>query len=87
MKKKKKGSASAQANAEKKKEDQLLLKDRLNQEVLQKFYAKKEAWQQEADRAEALARQQRLEAQRQREKNKSFEELLHESELNWRAFT
>lgn len=68
------------------KEEKLLLKDRLNLDVLQQFKEKKEKWQAEAAQKEEQARQQRLEEQRQREKNKSFEELLNESNMNWKQF-
>lgn len=88
MKKKKQRAVQSrptQANPEQR-EEKLLLKDRLNLDVLNQFKEKQEKWKEEADQKEEAARQKRLEEQKQREKNKSFEELLNESSLNWKQF-
>ena len=68
------------------KEEKLLLKDHLNAEVLKQFQEKKVAWKEEADEKARIAHEEKLAEQKEREKNKSFEELLNESNLNWKQF-
>ena len=68
------------------KDDSLKLGNRINQDIMsrlrqtQKELAEAEQVKKEAE--EARKREER----KQREKNKSFEELLGESNLNWKNF-
>ncbi|TXK87792.1 DUF3886 domain-containing protein [Parageobacillus sp. SY1] len=65
--------------------DELLtLKDRLNEELFAKLKEKKRELEQQEQRRKEEAR--RREEQRKREKQKTFEELLNESNLDWRNF-
>ena len=70
-----------------KQEDTALhLGDLLNDDVLGKLRQKKGEWEEaEKKRLEEAERLKREERKR-REKNKSFEELLNESDLNWKKF-
>ena len=70
----------------KKKQEAGTLGDQLNEDLLSKLQSKKtELKQQEADREES-ERLRRIEERKRREANKSFEELLNESELDWKSF-
>ena len=68
------------------KEDSLKLGDRINQDIMSQLRQKQkeltEAEQVKKEAEEARKREER----KQREKNKSFEELLGESNLNWKNF-
>ncbi|MGP4074314.1 YqkE family protein [Halobacillus sp. K22] len=62
------------------------LSEQLNEDVLTRLRSKKsELKQHEAERHEQ-ERQRRLEERKKQEANKSFEELLNESELDWKTF-
>lgn len=62
------------------------LGDMLNEEMVEQLkHAKKNLSKQEKERKEAAEEQKRQE-RREREKNKSFEQLLSESELDWKKF-
>lgn len=64
----------------------LYLGDLLNDDVRGKLRQKKGEWEEaEKKRLEEAERLKREERKR-REKNKSFEELLNESDLNWKKF-
>ncbi|MET3696198.1 uncharacterized protein DUF3886 [Bacillus oleivorans] len=62
------------------------LKDRLNPEILKKMQETKlelkEIEKKKAEAEEARKREERM----YREKNKSFEELLNESNLDWKKY-
>ncbi|MFC5463216.1 YqkE family protein [Lederbergia graminis] len=75
-----------QHNKQKKDSDALTLKDGLNIETLEKLKQtqKQLLEQEEAKKAAEKARLQK--ERKQREKNKSFEELLNETSLNWKDF-
>lgn len=64
----------------------MTLKDQLDTALLQKLQAKKQQLKKEEKQKEELEAKRRQEERRQREKNKSFEELLNESNLDWRQF-
>jgi hypothetical protein len=66
------------AKQKKKSEDQLSLKDQLDTSLLEQLKQKKKALEAE--------RKKREEARKQAEKNKTFEQLLGESDLNWKQF-
>ncbi|MGD6966909.1 YqkE family protein [Rossellomorea vietnamensis] len=66
--------------------EELTLKDTLQSDVFQALKdKKKELEKEETTRKEEEAEKKRQEA-RQREKNKSFEELLGESSMNWKDY-
>ncbi|MCA1009588.1 YqkE family protein [Halobacillus halophilus] len=70
----------------KKEEREGTLSKQLNEDVLAKLRSKKsELKQSEAERLEQ-EKQKRLEERKKKEANKSFEELLNESELDWKTF-
>ncbi|MGM9986254.1 MAG: YqkE family protein [Bacillaceae bacterium] len=83
MKKKKQNRPMQQKQQDK---EQVTLKDFMNDQLLQKF---KETKQQllhiEEEKKEAEQKRLKEEA-RLREKNKSFEELLNDSDLKWNDF-
>jgi hypothetical protein len=68
------------------KEDSLKLGDLINQDIMSQLRQKQkeltDAEQAKKEAEEARKREER----KQREKNKSFEELLGESNLNWKNF-
>lgn len=67
-------------------DNQVSLKDTLDSSLLQKLKeTKKQLEQQEQKQKEEEVKRKR-EEKRLREKNKSFEELLAESNLDWRKF-
>ncbi|WP_153122762.1 YqkE family protein [Peribacillus tepidiphilus] len=69
-----------------KKEEKLTLGDMLNQELLTQLREK----QQELTKVELLKKEEeerrRKEELKKKEKNKTFEELLNESEMDWRSY-
>jgi hypothetical protein len=70
----------------KQEEDFLVVKDRLNDELLMKLKEKKEELMRQEQRRKEEEEARRREEQRKREKQKTFEELLNESNLDWRNF-
>lgn len=66
--------------------NEAVLKDALNDQTLEKLkLLKKDAVEaEENSRKAALAKKE--EERKQREKNKSFEELLNESSLDWKKY-
>ncbi|AEV19923.1 YqkE family protein [Geobacillus sp. G4] len=62
------------------------LADRLGAETEAKLLAKKRALAEEEQRRLAAEEARRREEERRREEQKSFAELLEESELDWRKF-
>lgn len=72
--------------SKKKKHQEGTLGAQLNDELFSQLQSKKtELKQQEEERKEA-ERKERIEERKRREKNKSFEELLNESDLDWKSF-
>ncbi|MEK4028899.1 DUF3886 domain-containing protein [Pseudobacillus sp. FSL P4-0506] len=69
-----------------KKEEQLTLKDTLNAGILEQLKEKQKKLKVEEEEKKAAAEQQKKEERRRREKNKSFEELLNESPMDWKKF-
>ncbi|MBB5326293.1 Skp family chaperone for outer membrane proteins [Anoxybacillus tepidamans] len=67
-------------------EEKITLKDYLDTDLYAKLRAKKSALEAEEKRKKAEEEARKREEQRQREKNKTFEELLNESNLDWRKF-
>jgi hypothetical protein len=71
----------------KKKDDQTVsVSDHLNSNLLEQLKAVKKGLTQEQEERQAAIERQKLEERKQREKNKSFEELLDESSLSWKNF-
>ena len=68
------------------KENKIELRDRIHTDVLKQFQMKKTIWQEEAKKKEIEKRQAQMAKKKEQEKNKTFEELLNESPLNWREF-
>ncbi|WP_138416826.1 YqkE family protein [Aquibacillus sediminis] len=62
------------------------LKDRLNPELLSALQNKKTTLKQQEEDKKEQERLQRIEERKRKEANKSFEELLEESEMDWRKF-
>lgn len=62
------------------------LGDQLNSDVLSKLQSKKTELKQAAVEREEQEKKRRMEERKRREANKSFEELLNESELDWKSF-
>ena len=80
MKKKKQQSAV-------KKDDQpITLGDMLNNELMTKLKNTKQELKAEEDKKKEEEEQRKREERRLREKNKSFEELLSESNLSWKDY-
>lgn len=62
------------------------LGDLLNQDVMEKLKAQKQQFKEAEEQKKQAELQRKKEEQRLREKNKSFEELLSESEMDWEKF-
>lgn len=73
--------------ANKKKDEQAVsLSDHLNNDLLEQLKAVKKGLTKEQEEKEAALERKRIEERKQREKNKSFEELLSESNLSWKDY-
>ncbi|HEY9576387.1 MAG TPA: DUF3886 domain-containing protein [Pseudobacillus sp.] len=75
-----------QVNTNEKTQEQLTLKDTLNAGILEQLKEKQKKLKVEEEERKAAAEQQKREERRRREKNKSFEELLNESSMDWEKF-
>ncbi|MEN0649718.1 YqkE family protein [Caldifermentibacillus hisashii] len=64
----------------------LTLKDALGEELLKRLKETKKELEEQEQKQKAEAEQKKREERKKREKNKSFEELLKESDLDWRKF-
>lgn len=62
------------------------LEERLDTDLLSKLALKKKDLKQQKEKAEKEAQLKKAAERKQREANKSFEELLSESEMDWRKF-
>ncbi|RSK27727.1 DUF3886 domain-containing protein [Bacillus sp. HMF5848] len=70
----------------KQREDANHLQDRLNNDILQKLKDKQKQLKQEEIKKQEQEEEQKRQERKQREKNKSFEELLNESNIDWKKF-
>jgi hypothetical protein len=70
----------------KKDEATVTLKDMLNPELMKQLKSKQEQLKVEEERKKEEEEQRKWEERRLKEKNKSFEELLNESSMDWRKF-
>jgi Protein of unknown function (DUF3886) len=83
---KKKQKIQNQTSKKQDKDDSLKLGDLINQDILAQLRDKqKELTEAEAAKKAAVETQKR-EERKQREKNKSFEDLLGESDLDWKKY-
>jgi hypothetical protein len=73
-------------NSQKPKEEKLSLKDQLQDDVFSKLKSMKEQLVQTEQKAKQEEAAKIKEQKRLKEKNKSFEELLEESNQNWKEF-
>ncbi|MDQ0213769.1 DNA-binding protein H-NS [Oikeobacillus pervagus] len=67
-------------------QENLTLKDALNSDILEQLKEKQKQLQKEELKRKEEEEEKKREERRQREKNKSFEELLGESNLNWKDY-
>ncbi|MCU9613778.1 YqkE family protein [Caldibacillus lycopersici] len=67
-------------------EGPLTLKDALGSDLLKKLKETKKQLEDSEVKKKAEEAERKREEQRQKEKNKSFEELLNESDFDWRKF-
>lgn len=67
-------------------EPKVTLKDMMNPDLIKKLKEQQEQLKAEEDRKREMEEQKKREERRLKEKNKSFEELLNESSINWKEF-
>ncbi|KKB33033.1 YqkE family protein [Bacillus thermotolerans] len=72
--------------SKKKEQDQLTVKDTLSGDLFAKLQEKKQQLKAEEQKKQEEAQRKKQEERQQREKNKSFEELLNESNMDWKKF-
>lgn len=79
---------SAQKNQPKPKNDDkpLTLKDMINPELIKQLKDQQDQLKAEEDRKKREEEERKREERRLKEKNKTFEELLNESGMNWKEF-
>lgn len=70
----------------KKDDSALTLKDMINPELMKQLKAQQEELKAEEEKRKEQEDERKREERRVREKNKSFEELLNESSMNWKEF-
>ncbi len=86
MKKKKQRQMQRQSQVNQPKKETLTLGDQLNDSLMQRLKSKKKRVASEGRGKEAAELGRKRQEQKEREKNKSFEELLSESNLTWKDF-
>ncbi|WP_066312624.1 YqkE family protein [Bacillus sp. FJAT-29814] len=62
------------------------LKDMINPDLMKQLRTQQEQLKAEEEKRKEAEEQRKREERRLKEKNKSFEELLNESGMNWREF-
>ncbi|SDL64259.1 YqkE family protein [Sediminibacillus halophilus] len=62
------------------------LKDRLNPDLVQQLSSKKKQLKSEEKARQEQEKQRKIKERQRKEANKSFEELLNDSELDWHQF-
>ncbi|MBM7552384.1 DUF3886 domain-containing protein [Thalassobacillus pellis] len=62
------------------------LKDRLNPDLWNQLQSKKTEWKQAEKEQQEKERQRLVRERKEREANKSFEELLEESDIDWKKY-
>lgn len=78
--------AKVKQNKKKTMDDKLTLQDTLNQDILLNLKQAQLDLKNEEEKQKILAEERKREERRNREKNKSFEELLDESTMDWKNF-
>ncbi|WP_174734087.1 YqkE family protein [Mesobacillus harenae] len=81
-----KKTKNRKGNQPKKEEKAATLGDLLNQDTMAQLKEVKEKFNAEKELREQQEKAKRAEEKRQKEKNKTFEELLSESELDWKKY-
>lgn len=76
----------AKAKLQKNDDGAVTLGDLLDQELKAKLKEQQKSLKAEEERRKELEAQRKKEERKQKEKSKSFEELLEESELNWKEY-
>ncbi|KKB74664.1 YqkE family protein [Bacillus sp. FSL M8-0052] len=66
--------------------DKQQLKDALADDLKQKLQQMKTELKEEGEKRQASERERLIKQRKEKEKNKSFEELLNESALDWRQY-
>lgn len=74
------------ASKPKKDDSAVTLKDMMNPELIKQLKEQQEQLKAEQDKKREEEEQRKREERRLKEKNKTFEELLNESDMNWRKF-
>ncbi|MFB3160381.1 YqkE family protein [Neobacillus sp. 179-C4.2 HS] len=82
----KKKSKQKNQSKPKKEEVSVTLKDMINPELIKQLKEQQEQLKVKEERKRAEEEQRKREERRLKEKNKSFEELLNESGMNWKEF-
>jgi hypothetical protein len=80
-KEQKQKAASVQSN-----EKAVTLGDRINKQALEKLKEASRTMREEEEKRKAAEREKKIAEQKAREKNKSFADLLNESDMDWRKF-
>ncbi|MCM3566713.1 YqkE family protein [Neobacillus mesonae] len=70
----------------KKDDSSLTLKDMINPDLIKKLKDQQNELKVEEEKRKEQEEQRKREERRLKEKNKSFEELLNESSMNWKEF-
>ncbi len=70
----------------KKQEAELTLKNSINGDLFEQLKNKKKELEKEEKTKKEEENLRKIEERKQREKNKSFEELLNESNMNWKNY-
>ncbi|WP_066371660.1 YqkE family protein [Neobacillus fumarioli] len=74
------------ASKPKKDDSAITLKDMMNPELIKQLKEQQEQLKAEEDRRKEEEERRKREERRLKEKNKSFEELLNESDMDWKKF-
>jgi hypothetical protein len=75
-----------QKQPSKKDDSRVTLGDMLNQDLMKQLKDKQHEWKAAEQKKAAEEEEKKREERRLKEKNKSFEELLNESQFNWKEF-
>ncbi len=67
-------------------EEEGTLKDLLQDDLVKQLQSKKADLKKQEEERKEEEKQKRIEERKQREANKSFEELLNDSNLDWKSF-
>nr|WP_263325831.1 YqkE family protein [Neobacillus sp. Marseille-Q6967] len=83
---KKKSKSQKNQTKPRKDEAAVTLKDMINPELMKQLKEQQDQLKAEEERRKEEEEQRKREERRLKEKNKSFEELLNESGMNWQEF-